>query len=184
MKKKTVAVVAATVLTAGLGVGVSQLASAETPSPSPTSSPTADSGKDTGRKGHRGHAKLDLSALASKLGVDEAKLSEAVAAARKATAPTEKTKPAEQSQADREAARTARQAAFAKALAAELGIDEAKVTAALDELRAARETERTARQKATLDQAVTDGKLTAAEAEAVQKAVDQGIVRIGNGGRR
>lgn len=186
MKKKTVAAVSAAVLTAGLGIGVSQLASADTPTPSPTSSPTAGSGKDTaGRKGGgpHGHAKLDLSGLAGKLGVDEAKLSEAVSAARKATGSAEKTKPSEQSQADREAARTARQAAFAKALAAELGIDEAKVTAALNELRAERQAEQAGQQKAILDQAVKDGKLTQAEADAVQKAADQGIVRIGKGGR-
>ena len=186
MKKKAVAVLSAAVLTAGLGVGVSQLASADTPSPTPTTSPSGSPQTDHGRKGggHRGGPeKLDLSSLASKLGVDETKLSEAVTAARKATAPTERTKPSEQTQAEREAARTARQAAFAKALAGELGIDEAKVTAALDELRAEREAERATQNKAVLDQAVKDGKLTQAEADAVAKAVDQGIVRIGGRGR-
>ncbi len=189
MKKKTVAAVSAVVLTAGLGVGVSQLASAATPTPSPTSpsaSPTGTPQKEPGRKGggHRGGPeKLDLSGLASKLGVDETKLSEAVTAARKATAPTERTKPSEQTQAEREAARTARQAAFVKALATELGIDEAKITTALEELSAERKAERAARGKAVLDQAVKDGKLTQAEADAVQKAADQGIVRIGGRGR-
>lgn len=172
MKKKAIALVSAAVLTAGLGVGVSQLASAETPTPTPTTSPTGSPQKEHGGKGggHRGGPeRLDVSGLASKLGIDETKLSEAIAAARKATAPTEKTKPSEQTQAEREAARTARQAAFAKALATELGIDEAKVTAALDELRTEREAERTAQNKAVLDQAVTDGKLTQAEADAVRR---------------
>lgn len=189
MKKKTVAAVSAAVLTAGLGIGVSQLASAETPTPTPTTSPTSGTQKEApGRKGggHRHQEKLDLSGLASKLGVDQTELSEAVSAARKATEPakpTERTKPSEQSQADREAARTARQEAFAKALATELGIDEATVTAVLNELRAEQEAERAAAGKAVLDQAVKDGKLTQAEADAVQKAADQGIVRIGGRGR-
>lgn len=184
MKKKAVIAVSAAVLTAGLGVGASQLASAETPTPSPTSTPTAGTDDQTGRKGggHRHKAEKDLSGLAEKLGVDEAKLTEAVSAARQATRPAEKTKPSDQTEAEREASRTERQAAFAKALASELGIDEAEVTAALDELRTEKETERAAQRKAVLDQAVTDGKLTQAEADAVQKAVDQGIVRI-KGGR-
>ncbi|MGC3955165.1 MAG: hypothetical protein QM804_13125 [Propionicimonas sp.] len=185
MKKKAVAAVSAAVLTAGLGVGVAQLATAADPTSSPTSSPSAGPGDQKGRPGgglHRG-ADVDVSGLAKKLGVDETKLSEAVSAARKATRPTEKTKPTEQTQAEREAARAERQAAFAKALASELGIDEAKVTAALNELRTEREAERAAESKAVLDQAVKDGKLTQAEADAVQKAADQGIVRIGKGGR-
>ncbi|MGC4152201.1 MAG: hypothetical protein QM628_03890 [Propionicimonas sp.] len=184
MKKQAVAAVSAVVLTAGLGVGVSQLASAETPTPSPSPSSSAEQ-NNPGRKGggHRGEAKLDVSGLAGKLGVDETKLTEAITAARKTIGSTEKTKPSEQTQAEREAARTARQEAFAKALAAELGIDEAKVTTALDELRAERDAERAAESKAVLDQAVKDGKLTQAEADAVQKAADQGIVRIGKGGR-
>ena len=96
MKKRTVALVSAAVLTAGLGVGATQLATAETPTPSPTASPTDSPQKTPARKGgHGDRAKLDLSGLASKLGVDETKLSEAVSAARKATAPTEQTKPSE-----------------------------------------------------------------------------------------
>lgn len=180
MKKKTVVAVSAAVLTAGLGIGVSQLADAATPTPSPTASPSG-SPEGTGRKGggHHYRTEQDLSGLAGKLGVDEDKLSEAVSAAREATRPTERTRPSEQTRAEREAAREARRAVFAKALAKELGIEEAKVTAALDELRTERETERAAREKAVLDQAVTDGKLTQAEADAVRKAADQGLVRIG-----
>lgn len=179
MKKKAVAAVSAAVLTAGLGVAATQLASAATPSPSPTASPTGAPQKDsTGRKpgGHRGQAKLDVSGLASKLGIDETKVSEAISAARKATEPTEKTKPTKESRAEREAA-------FVKALAAELGVDEAKITAALEELSAERKAEQAAQSKAVLEQAVKDGKLTQAEADAVQKAADQGIVRIGGRGR-
>jgi hypothetical protein len=74
----------------------------------------------------------------------------------------------------------AREAALAKSLAASLGIDEAKVTAALDELRTAAQADRAAALKTRLDQAVTDGKLTQAEADAVTKAVQNGV--IGGGG--
>ena len=74
----------------------------------------------------------------------------------------------------------ARDAALAKSLAASLGIDEAKVTAALDELRTAAQADRAAALKTRLDQAVTDGKLTQAEADAVTKAVQNGV--IGGGG--
>ncbi len=186
MKKRAVAAVSAVVLTAGLGVGATQLAGAATPSPSPTASPTGSPQQDTaGRKpsGHRGQTKLDVSGLAGKLGLDETKVSEAVSAARKATEPTERTKPSDQTQVEREAARAERRAAFIEALASELGIDEARVTAALEELSAERKAEQAAQSKAVLDQAVKDGKLTQAEADAVQKAADQGIVRIGGRGR-
>ena len=70
----------------------------------------------------------------------------------------------------------------AEALATKLNIDEAKVTTALKELRTEVKTAATAGQKATLDQAVTDGTLTRTEADAVQKAIDAGIVSIRGGG--
>ncbi|MEA5118435.1 MAG: hypothetical protein VB036_12555 [Propionicimonas sp.] len=183
MKRKAVAAVSAAVLTAGLGISAAQWASAETPTPSPT--PTSTTTADPDHTGHKGGkqrgSKQDLSGLASKLGVDQTKLADAVSAARKSL-PT-KTESANQTDAEREAARAARQAAYAKALASELGIDEAKVTQALNELRTERQAARTAADKAVLDQAVRDGKLTQAEADAVQKAADQGIVRIGGHGR-
>jgi hypothetical protein len=73
------------------------------------------------------------------------------------------------------------EAALAKSLAESLGIDEAKVTAALEELRNEAQSERAAALKTRLDKAVADGKLTQAEADAVTKAVEQGV--IGGGGR-
>jgi hypothetical protein len=73
------------------------------------------------------------------------------------------------------------QAELGKSLASALGIDEAKVTAALDELRTAEPAEHAAALKTRLDKAVTDGKLTQAEADAVTKAVANGV--IGGGGR-
>jgi DNA-binding transcriptional regulator YdaS (Cro superfamily) len=118
---------------------------------------------------------VQASALAAKLGVDETKVSDALKAFRDANKPT--TPPADGQKPDP----ATRDAALAKALAESLGIDEAKVTQALEELRTEAQAERAAGLKTRLDQAVTDGKLTQAEADAVTKAVQNGI--IGGGGR-
>jgi hypothetical protein len=72
-------------------------------------------------------------------------------------------------------------AAMAKSLAESLGVEESKVTAALDEIRTADQAERAAALKTRLDKAVSDGTLTQAEADAVTKAVEKGV--IGGGGR-
>jgi hypothetical protein len=71
-------------------------------------------------------------------------------------------------------------AALAKSLAASLGIDEATVTAALEELRTAAQGDRAAALKTKLDTAVTDGTLSQAEADGAAKAVDKGVI---GGGR-
>jgi hypothetical protein len=72
-----------------------------------------------------------------------------------------------------------REAALAKALASKLGIDETKIKTALQEIRTAHQAERGAALKAKLDAAVQDGTLSRAEADAVQKAVDQGVINFG-----
>jgi DNA-binding MarR family transcriptional regulator len=128
-----------------------------------------------GDRGHGGFGGVDAAALASKLGVDQSKVTDALKAFRDANKPT--TPPAEGTRPDP----AAMQAELAKSLAASLGIDEAEVTAALDELRTAEQAERAAALKTRLDKAVTDGKLTQAEADAVTKAVQAGV--IGGGGR-
>ena len=71
---------------------------------------------------------------------------------------------------------------MAKALAEKLGLAEDKVATALTELREAHQAERAAALKERLDAAVQDGTLTQAEADAVTKAVEKGV--IGGGGRR
>lgn len=106
--------------------------------------------------------------------MDEAKVSDALKAFRDANKPS--TPPAEGEKPDA----AAREAALAKSLADSLGIDEAKVATALSELRSEAQADRAAELKTRLDQAVTDGKLTQAEADAVTKAVQNGI--IGGGG--
>lgn len=71
----------------------------------------------------------------------------------------------------------------AATIAAELGLDEADVTAAIEEIQAEHEAERSERDQAVLDEAVTDGTLTQMEADAVAKAVEEGITRVGGFGR-
>lgn len=185
----------ATALALGAGIGVAGMASATTtPAPTPSTSSSASTNGSTStapsegrgaRGGHGGHGGFgfggeDATELATKLGVDQAKLTDALKAFREANKPTagsEKGMPAEGTRPDP----ATMQAELAKSLAASLGIDEAKVTAALEELRSAEQSEHAAELKTRLDKAVTDGKLTQAEADAVTKAVQNGV--IGGGGR-
>jgi hypothetical protein len=86
---------------------------------------------------------------------------------------------------DREAARAQRQDELAAALATELGIDKAKVAAALEKVQTARETQaktdRIADLKTRLDAAVTAGQITADEAAAILKAAEAGVLPQGGG---
>ena len=86
-----------------------------------------------------------------------------------------------------------RQAEFAEALAKELGVSTDKVTAALEKLHEQRQGDRPERPerpstedrqaalKQRLDQAVTDGKLTQEQADAVLKATEAGVFPGGPG---
>ena len=82
--------------------------------------------------------------------------------------------------------RAERQSELAEDLAAELGIDEAKVAAALEKVRdkqaAEARTERTAQLKTRLDAAVTEGKMTREQADAVLKAAEAGVLNGPYGG--
>jgi hypothetical protein len=91
--------------------------------------------------------------------------------------------------ADKDARRAQQQADLAAKLAKELGVDQAKVQAALDKIRAEQQAQakadRLAALKQRLDQAVTDGKLTRAEADAIYKAAENGVLPEGGpGGHR
>lgn len=163
----------------GAGLGVAGMASATTtpsPAPSPSSSTPGNTfadghGMHGGRHGHGG-GQLGNRAkeLAAKLGVDETKVIDALRAFRDANRPA--APPAEGQKPDR----AAREKALAASLAKSLGIDEAKVTAALEELRAAGYANHAAELKPRLDQAVKDGTLTQAEADAVTKAAEKGVI--------
>lgn len=79
-----------------------------------------------------------------------------------------------------DARRAQEQDELATALAKELGIDKAKVAAALTkvqaERKAAAKADQIARMKTRLDAAVAAGKLTRAEADAILKAAESGVL--------
>jgi len=182
MRTKLFAGVAGAALTAGIGLGVAQPAQAETPTPTPTSTASAPTSPGLSpfrdRPEGRGHgpATSNLSELAKTLGLPEETVSDALSTVR------------DQLRSERpttDAARETRQEAMAKALAAELNIGENEVSEALSELQTERQTARVARvadDKVLLHRAVTDGTLTQAEADAVQKALDAGVVSPRGGG--
>lgn len=175
---------AAAVTVVGLGIGVSQTAVAE-PTPSPSSSSTApgeaprehDGPGERGPGGPGGRG-LDAAALAEKLGVSEEQVStalEEIHADRRAARedqPDDQGRPGPPSEADREADR----AELVDQLAEKLGLPAEQVSTALDELRSEQQSERAARLADRLDQAVQDGTLTQAEADAVTKAVEKGVI--------
>ncbi|MCA2211862.1 hypothetical protein [Jidongwangia harbinensis] len=103
-----------------------------------------------------------------------------------APAPAPSGSAAPSGETDRAAARTQHQQELAAALAKELGVDQAKVAAALEKVHAARQaeakTERTAALKTRLDEAVAAGKLTAEEAAAILKAAEANVLPGGPGG--
>jgi hypothetical protein len=106
------------------------------------------------------------------------------AAAPAAPAPAPSGSAATPAQPEKGAAREEKQQELAKALAAELGIDESKVSAALEKVQTAQrekaQQERSAALKTRLDEAVKAGKLTQAEADAILKASEAGV--LGGGG--
>jgi hypothetical protein len=71
------------------------------------------------------------------------------------------------------------EAALIKMLSEMLGVDEAQIKAALDEVRAAYEAEGPAALDAYLDEAVQLGILTPEEAAAVRQAVEEGMTNLG-----
>ena len=171
---------AAVALGAGLGVaGMASATTTPTPTPTPSSSaPGNNSADGYGMRGGRhGHGGAEFGArakeLAAKLGVDEAKVTDALKAFREANRPA--TPPATR-QPGQKPDRAAMEKALAASLAKSLGIDEAKVTAALEELRTAEQAKHAAALKPRLDQAVKDGTLTQAEADAVTKAAEKGVI--------
>ena len=172
---------AAVALGAGLGVaGIASATTTPTPTPTPTSAAPGDSFADGhhlrgGRHGHGGGGfGASASELAAKLGVDQAKLTDALKAFREANKAT--TPPTAPPAGGQRPDRAAREKALAASLAKSLGIDEAKVTAALEELRTAEQAKHAAALKPRLDQAVKDGALTQAEADAVTKAAEEGVI--------
>ncbi|HEX2356046.1 MAG TPA: hypothetical protein VHI50_06260 [Micromonosporaceae bacterium] len=154
----------------GLAAGALVLpavASAADPTPSPSaSSPSSPDPRGAG--GHHGPGGGEMvGSLASELGVTEQRVRDALDAVRERLRDAGRP-----DDADREA----RRAAFAKALAAELGVSEERVTAALEKARSAAEADRTARLTEGLDAAVRDGKITQADADAVLRVAEAGVL--------
>ena len=180
---RTVVGAAAGSLALGIGLGVTGLASADpttSPTPaSPTASASAVPGERLDHHGHGGGGFGDgglATALADKLDLDQAAVQTALQHYRDADRPS--SPPTTDSDRD-DAAHAERQAALAKALADELDVDEAKVVTALAEIRADRQAERAQAVEERLATAVEDGTLTQAEADAVRKAAEAGIVHVG-----
>ena len=175
MRTKLWAGMAGAALTVSVGLGVAQLAHAETPSPSPTQGTSSATPQGDiparGNVGHHEHGQgrtmSNLSELARTLGVPEQDLSEALSAAR------------EQLRSDHSGThhpREVHRAALAKTLAAELGIEEADVSRAFADMHPDGHANRAGMGRTTLESAVADGILTQNEADGVQKALDAGIV--------
>ena len=171
---RTAAAVATGAVALGLGLGAAGLASAApTPAPSPSTSSTAGPGTadpGEGRHGRHGHRDGLAQDLADKLGVDVAKVRTALQSYRDAHRPTTPPEPGTRPEVD--------ETALAKALADALGVEEAKVRTALTEIRTAHEAEREQAVTDRLAAAVRAGTLTQAEADAVKKAADAGIVHV------
>src|SRR4051794_20611992 len=196
ISKKVAGVAAVGAAAAVIGLGVSQGARADDASsttPTPTATSTqGDPNKGTtdgtpgrgwgpgGRHGGMGVGRgADLSALATKLGVDQTKLLDALKAVRdelrasRAPGQGSATKPDP----------ATRQDELATKLASKLGLDAAKVKAALADLRAAHEADEQKAFDDRLAQAVKDGKLTQSEADAVKKAAKAGVIDMDHGPR-
>ncbi|EWT00448.1 hypothetical protein N865_15470 [Intrasporangium oryzae NRRL B-24470] len=182
----------------GLGVaGIARAADATSTTPTPTtqSQSSGDGGTSTapgegrgwgpgGRHGMGGMGLgADLTQLATNLGVDEAKLRDALKTVRDQLKAEHQAGRGTPGTPPTAADRAAMQTELATKLAAALGVDEAKVQTALTELRAAHEAERQKAFDDRLAKAVTDGKLTQAEADAVKKAAQEGVIGMGGGPR-
>lgn len=189
MKNKLVVGGATALALIGGAWGVAQTANADedaTPTPSATAGPGEGwgrGGQDGFRGGRMGHGAMrggpDVGTLAEKLGVDESELEEAMDAVRDDLRSAMQSQgPAGMTDEDRQAHRDA----MAESLADELGIDVDKVKSALEEVQQEHEAARDARADEVLGQAVEDGRLTQSEADAVRKALDEGIVGL-RGGR-
>lgn len=183
-----VASAAAGVLALGVGLGVAGYAAAD-PSGSPTTNPSARAdpgrgGPDRAGHGRGGPGRGDFDGelakqLADKLGIDQAKVSDALKAIREANKPTARPSAAPSASPSARPSRPDRakhDAELAKQLAEKLGIDEAKVTKAFEEIRADGQAKRAAALKSRLDAAVKAGTLTQVEADAVTKAVEKGVI--------
>lgn len=163
--------IAGGVAAAGLSVGGIALATASSPSeePAPTVAFAHDGPGDRGGAGFQ--LRFGGEDLAEALGVSQERLRDAMEAVRDEVRPTER--PAGP---PGEAGMEALQDRLAAALAKELDLTQAKVEAALEEVRSAHEAQRRTHLSDRLDEAVEDGDLTAGDKASVLKAFDAGVL--------
>lgn len=176
---------AAALLAAGAVAGgvtaasLSATAADDSGSSSDTSSATAGERGPGGPGGPGGHGRggfVDTAALAEALGVSEDKVSDALDAVREEMRPDGARADGERPSLPTDEERAEREAAFVTALAKELGLEESKVSDALETLRAAHRAEHRTELSERLDQAVEDGDLTDADKASVLKAYDAGVL--------
>lgn len=194
-KQKTGLAIGAAVIGAGAVFGVSYALGSSTSEsqaqPAAQASQGGGQGSGRGGPGGGGAGGMGMSnlapALAKKLGVDEAKVTAALAKVHEALRPAAPNADSGSTQSaptpPTAAEIAAREKAFAAALAKELGVSEAKVTTALTEIRAAHQAEHKAALSTRLDAAVTAGTITASDKASVLKAFDAGVLG-GPGGPR
>lgn len=180
--KTTVAAAVAGGALALTGIVAGATVAAADPTPPPSASPSADprtGPNDQAGPGLKGRhvGFVSASALAEKLGLDEAKVSEALQAAREELLPDREADP------DSRPSPEQRQAELAKALAEKLGVEQSAVEKALTELRDEAKADGIAALKERLAEAVKAGTLTQAEADAVVKAAEAGVIPAGPGRR-
>lgn len=177
-RTKAAGLVAAGVVAGGILAGTLGAHAADETNGS-TSDGTSQVQSHRGPGGPGGHGFFGGGAdLAKALGVSEAKLEAALKAVRDTTQPTGKSaeKPdGPPSDSEREA----QQEKFITALATELDLSEAKVKAALAEVRSAHEADRRDNLKDRLAAAVKAGKLTSGDQASVLKAYDAGVLEGG-----
>ena len=174
--RKVVLGAGAAAAAAAVSLGAAGMAFAETTTtPEVTSSASSSAQPGGGFGGHHGGrgGGFDTAALATKLGVDEAALTEALQTVR------ESVKSGAEATGERPD-RSAMNTALAAPLAEALGLDESAVQTALDELRSEKQAERSAELQDRLDAAVEDGTLMQEEADGAAKAIEEGVI---GGGR-
>jgi hypothetical protein len=189
--KKIALAIASGAIVLGSGFTAATIASADAPTPNPTPSQSWQRGGGYGRMGG-GTATTNPNAglrngagygavanseyLAGKLGVSQ----DAVTAAMQKYHTTNPTQ--SRGRDLTEAQQAAQHADLATFLAKELNVPEATVLDALNTQAETRQADRTSDLKASLDQAVKDGRLTQAQADAMLKAHEAGVQMGGMGG--